>query len=80
MTDNGKIMKHMVTNVMGNEVEIQARKVQDGYRAEWSFDGGDKWSCLLKNYTHVKDALANAQTGAFIAQVHQNAVNRRKVS
>jgi len=80
MSDNGKIMKHMVTKVIGHEVEIQVRKVQDGYRAEWSLDGGNKWNCLLKNYTHVNDALANAQTGAFIAQVHKNAVNRRKDS
>lgn len=77
MIENGKIEIHMVSTVRGQEVELQARKVPGGYRAEWSFDG-KKWNSLLKVYSHANDAIQNAVTGAFIAQVHQNAVNRRK--
>lgn len=77
MIENGKVVQHKMDKVFGKQVELQARKVRDGFRGEWSFDG-DKWSSVLKTYQHVDDAMANARTGAFIAQVHQNAVNRRK--
>ena len=77
MIENGKVVKHDFTKLFGKQVELQARKVHNGYRAEWSLDG-DKWNCLVKTYSHADDAIQNARTGAFIAQVHQNAVNRRK--
>lgn len=79
MIENGKVVQHDIVNLFGKQVELQARKVRDGYRAEWSFDG-DNWSSVLKTYSHVDDAIENARTGAFIAQVHQNAVERRRDS
>jgi hypothetical protein len=78
MSSLGKVAQHKLETVFGKHVEIQARKVMDGFCGEWSFDG-DKWSSVLKTYEHIDDAMANARTGAFIAQVHWNAVNRRKV-
>jgi len=72
----GQIVRNKTERTLGQIVELQVRKVRDGYRSEWSLDGGNKWNSLL---TVTKDpdlALLKAGSGAFLAIVHQNAKKR----
>jgi hypothetical protein len=77
MTENEKVVIHQMDTVFNRQIEIQARKVTGGYRAEWSLDG-NTWKHLLRIYKTPEDAIHNAHCGAFIAHVHQNILNRRK--
>lgn len=77
MNEIGKVARHEFEMVFGQEVEVQARRLENGFRPEWSFDG-EKWNSLLKLSTSADDAILKARCGAFIAHIHQNVLNRRK--
>lgn len=74
----GKVVDHQFDRVLGRQVELQTRRTRDGYRSEWSFDGGDNWNCHLKVYSTSDEAMAKARAGAFVNCVHQKVKVRRQ--
>ena len=72
----GQIVRSTQERTQGRIVELQVRKLQNGYRPEWSLDGGNNWNSLLTLNHDPDTALLKASSGAFIAIVHQNAMKR----
>jgi hypothetical protein len=72
----GQIVRNKSERTLGQIVELQVRRVRDGYRSEWSLNGGDKWNSLLTISSDPDLALLKASSGAFLAIVHQNALKR----
>lgn len=74
----GQIVRNRQEITQGQLVELQVRKLRNGYRPEWSLDGGNQWHSLLTLSSDPDMALLKASSGAFIAIIHQNALKRMK--
>lgn len=72
-----QIARYEQDSVMGKPVDLQAVKTEHGFRAEWSFDGGDNWNALIKNYLTADMAILMARAGALVGYLHGKKVKER---
>jgi|GEM_PF-5455874 len=77
MSEIETVERYETDTVFGKQVELKAKKSPDGFISSWSFDYGENWNQHLRRYKSADDAIHFARLGAFIAHVHNRALERR---